>query len=189
MKKLMSLAAVAAVALPLVAQEAEKAEEPRQQNKTEVRSESTVWPAFFAVCEFPAAPDVTGVRLTIPFSTRQDSVTGFDLGLWGRCTYFEGFQLNLLRNDVKGSAAGFQVGLYNSVGSGELVGLQVGLWNEAFCSMRGVQIGLVNIAGEADGFQIGIVYRTETMSGYQIGLINVIREAEVRFFPILNVGF
>ena len=74
MKKLMSLAAVAAVALPLVAQEAEKAEEPRQQNKTEVRSESTVWPAFFAVCEFPAAPDVTGVRLTIPFSTRQDLV-------------------------------------------------------------------------------------------------------------------
>ena len=189
MKKLIPLAVAAAFALPLVAQEVEQAEEPRQQNKAEVRSESTVWPAFFAICEFPAAPDITGLRLTVPFSTRQDSVTGFDIGLWGRCTYFEGFQLNVLRNDVKGGASGFQVGLYNSVGSGELVGLQVGLWNEAFGSMRGLQVGVVNIAGEADGFQIGVVNRTETMSGYQIGIINVIREAEVRFFPILNVGF
>jgi len=189
MKKMIFIAAAAALAVPVLAQEAEQQEAPAQQKKVEARAESDVWPAFFAVCEFPAVPDVAGVRLTIPFSTRQDSVTGLDLGLWGRSTYFEGFQLNLIRNDVKGSASGFQVGLYNSVGSGELVGLQVGLWNEAFCSMRGIQIGLVNVAGEADGFQIGIVNRSETMSGYQLGLVNVIREAEVRFFPILNIGF
>ena len=189
MNKLICLVMSAALVAPVFAQETDKKKDDGAPAHDESRRGSDTWPAFFAVCELPAAADVVGLRLTIPFSTRQDNVTGIDLGLWGRTLTFEGLMLNILRNDVKDDLSGFQVGLYNSVGSGELVGLQVGLWNEAFGSMRGLQVGVVNIAGEADGFQIGVVNRTETMSGYQIGLINVIREAEVRFFPILNVGF
>ena len=189
MKKLLSLALMAAVALPLVAQESEKAEEAKQmQTKVERKAESTVWPAFFAIGEYPASPDLVGVRMTIPYSTKQDSVSGVDVGFWGRAVYFEGLQLNLIRNDVKDLMSGFQVGIYNSIGSGELVGLQAGLFNEAG-SLRGLQAGIINIAGEAEGFQVGIINRAETMHGFQIGLLNFIREAEVRFFPIVNVGF
>ena len=74
MKKLVSIALVAAVALPLFAQEAESANEVRAPRE-ERKRESSVWPAFFAVCEFPANPDVIGLRLTIPFSTKQENVT------------------------------------------------------------------------------------------------------------------
>lgn len=187
MKKLFSFALVAALVTPVFAQDAEKKEETAPQRE-ERKRESNVWPAFFAICEFPAAPDVLGLRLTIPFSTKQDNISGIDLGLWGRCLYLQGFQFNVLRNDVKDDMSGLQVGLYNSIGGGELLGLQVGLWNEANC-LRGVQAGIINVSGETEGFQIGLINRSETMHGYQLGLINVIRDAELQFCPILNVGW
>ncbi|MBR2839007.1 MAG: hypothetical protein IKE55_09505 [Kiritimatiellae bacterium] len=188
MKKLITLAMIAAAVAPVFAQESEaKSDEPAPAREERGRG-ADVWPAFVAVCEFPDAPDVVGLRLTIPFSTRQENVTGIDIGLWGRSLYFEGLQVNLLRNDVKDDASGVQVGLYNSVGGGDLLGIQAGLWNEAN-SMRGAQVGLVNISGETEGLQVGIINRSETMYGYQIGLINVIRDAEIQFFPIVNIGF
>ena len=190
MKKLIAVAAVAAMGLPLFAQEqvTVDVDDVKAQPREEVKRESSVWPAFFAVCEFPASPDVTGLRLTIPFSTVQENVTGIDIGLWGRALYFQGFQVNVLRNDVKDDMSGFQVGLYNSVGGGQLLGLQAGLINEAN-SMRGAQAGLINLAGEVQGFQVGLINRAETMVGYQVGLINVIRDNELQFFPILNIGW
>ena len=189
MKKLLALSLVAAMVCPVLAQEAEKQEAAKAQpEKTERRADSDVWPAFFVIGEYPNSPDVIGMRLTIPYSTRQENVTGIDLGLWGRSQYFEGIQINLLRNDVKDTCSGIQVGLYNSIGSGEMIGAQAGLWNEAGC-IRGVQLGLVNVAGEAQGFQLGLINRSETMYGFQVGLINVIREAELQFFPVVNIGF
>ena len=189
MKKLFSLAVVAAVAFPMFAQDAvEGGSDAASQPRTERRRETGVWPSFFAVCEFPASPDVLGLRLTFPFSTKQENVTGIDLGLWGRATYFEGFMFSLLRNDVKDDLCGFQLGLYNTVGGGQLLGLQAGLFNEAN-SMRGAQVGLVNLGGEVQGFQLGLINRSETMVGYQVGLINVIRDAELQFCPFINIGW
>jgi len=187
MKRLLPFALVAALVLPSFAQETEKKEEKTPQRE-ERRRVSHVWPAFFAVCEFPANPDVIGLRLTIPFSTQQENITGLDAGLWGSSLYFQGFQFNLIRNDVKDDLAGFQAGLYNTVGGGQLLGFQAGLYNEAN-SICGFQIGLANISGETEGFQIGLINRSDTMHGYQIGLINVIRDAELQFFPIINIGW
>jgi len=187
MKKLLPFALVAALVLPTFAQEAEKKDDA-SSNREERKRESHVWPAFFAVCEFPANPDLIGLRLTIPFSTQQENVTGLDLGLWGRSLYYQGLQINVLRNDVKDDLAGFQVGCYNTVGGGQFLGLQAGLWNEAN-SMCGAQVGLINLSGETEGFQIGLINRSETMHGYQVGLINVIRDAELQFCPIVNIGW
>lgn len=146
------------------------------------------WPAFFAIGEYPSTPDLVGIRVTIPYSTKQENVTGIDLGLWGRAQYFEGLQLNLLRNDVKDRAAALQAGFYNSVGMADLLAIQVGLWNEA-ATVSGIQVGLVNLAGDASGIQVGVINRCEEMYGFQLGLINIIRDAELQFFPIANVGF
>jgi len=187
MKKLLFLACASAIGFQLVAQESVKAADEKVQ-RDEVRQESAAWPAFFAIYEYPASPDVVGMRLTIPFSTRQESVTGIDLGLWGRTLYFEGLQLNVIRNEAKDSCAGIQVGLYNTIGRGDMMGVQAGLWNEAQ-SLQGVQAGLVNLCGEVKGFQVGLINRCETMYGYQVGLINIIRSAELQFFPVVNIGF
>ena len=189
MRRLILLAAVAAAVMPTSAQEIEP---PKLDDIAPVREdrrrENTVWPAFFAVCEYPASPDIVGLRLTIPFSTRQENVTGVDAGLWGRAMYFEGVMVNVLRNDVRDDMAGLQGGLYNSAGGCDFLGMQVGLWNE--CGhIRGLQGGLVNLAGEARGLQVGFINRCETMFGYQIGIINIIRDAELQFCPVLNIGF
>lgn len=188
MKKLFAIALIACMVAPSFAQETEKAEEKANAPRAQERKDSYVWPAFFSICEFPANPDVCGLRLALPFSTRQVNVTGLDIGLWGRCTYFEGIAINVLRNDVKDRMAGFQVGCYNSIGGGELLGIQVGLWNEANF-IRGLQVGLVNLSSEAQGLQVGLINRCDTMYGYQVGLINVIRDAELQFLPIINIGF
>ena len=194
MKKLFPFALVAAMAMPLCAQDifedeaAPDIEEASGDDASAGAKHYAMWPAFFAVCEFPATPDLVGLRLTIPFSTKQENVTGFDIGLWGRSAYFEGIQLNVLRNDVKDSCAGVQVGLYNSVGRGDLLGVQAGLWNESL-SFRGIQAGIVNVSGDSQGFQVGLINRSETMYGFQVGLINVIRDAELQFCPFINVGF
>ena len=189
MKKIIPLALTAAVAATAIAQDLETREEGAATPVREERVRSAdAWPAFFAVCNYPSAVDVVGLRLTIPFSTRQENVTGIDLGFWGSSMYFEGIQVNILRNDVKDDSSGFQLGIYNSVGGGDLLGLQAGIWNEAN-SMRGAQVGIVNVSGETEGFQVGIINRSETMHGYQIGLVNVIRDAELQFCPIVNIGF
>lgn len=187
MKKLFPLALVACLALPLVAQEAANEEETATAPLAE-REISRMWPAPVAVCQWPRALDVVGLRLTIPFSNSQENVTGLDLGFWGKSIYFEGIQVNVLRNDVKDAMAGFQFGIYNSVSFGDLCGIQVGLWNEAV-SFTGLQAGLVNIVGEGDGFQVGLINRAESLHGYQVGIINIIRDAEVQFMPVVNIGF
>jgi len=194
MKKLISLAAFAALAFAACAQENAAAEENDSEELTlneppaAPQKHLAAWPAFFAVSELPETPDLVGIRITIPFSTKQESVTGFDIGLWGRSQYFEGIQLNILRNDVKDELSGFQVGLYNSAAQADMLGLQVGLWNEVG-TLRGFQGGVVNTVGSMHGIQVGLINRAEELYGFQLGVINVIRDAELAFCPIVNVGF
>lgn len=194
MKKILFAAAVAVACVGAV-RAAEAGENDETTVETEVvdapQKQVGVWPAFFAIGEIPStnvAPDVIGLRLTIPYSTKHENVTGFDLGLWGRAQYFEGFMFNILRNDVRDELSGVQVGLYNSAGQSDMLGIQVGLWNEAG-SNRGIQAGLVNTAGIAQGVQVGLINRAEEMYGFQVGVINVIRDAELTFCPLVNVGF
>ena len=187
MKKLIAIAALAAFALPSWAAPAEPevvtVEDVAEDLATDdngglevkvdaPRKNVALWPAFIAIWDFPETPDLVGLRITVPCSTKQENVTGFDVGLWGRSEYFEGVQLNVLRNDVRDSCAG----------------IQVGLWNESM-SHRGVQFGLINVSGDSQGLQIGLINRSETMYGFQLGLVNIIRDAEFQFMPVLNVGF
>jgi len=149
-------------------------------------AEKVRWPVWFAFNDTENI-DVIGLRLNFP-AGQCEQVTGFDLGLIGHSQYFNGLQLNLLRNDVTDSLAGWQIGIYNSAGLGDMLGIQSGLWNESK-TMYGLQVGLVNLADYSKGLQIGLINRVEQMRGYQIGLINVIRSGDVPFCPILNVGF
>jgi hypothetical protein len=150
-----------------------------------VPTEKAQWPVPIALNSTKDI-DVVGMRFTLPYG-ECENVTGFDIGLFGRCRYFEGLQLNLVRNDVKDVLAGIQIGLYNSAARADLMGIQIGLWNEAQ-SIRGFQIGLVNVANSACGFQVGLINRAESAYGFQAGGINIIRESDMPFLPIVNIG-
>ena len=183
MKKiLMALCAVLACAV-VSAQEAAPAPAPVVAKAPDTKAPWPVWLAFNSIDDI----DVVGLRLTLPYG-ECESVTGFDLGVYGRCRYFEGLQANILRNEALDVMAGIQAGVYNSAGRADLTGLQVGLWNEAR-AMRGVQVGIINVADTVQGFQVGLINRAESMYGFQIGGVNSIRESELAFFPIINIGF
>lgn len=203
MKKLMVFTVISALALAVSAAEAEKPENllekpegnPLENLETEKDSAAKVentrnamWPACLAFYNLPDSPDVVGIRFTFPFSTRQESITGIDIGFWGSCQYFEGLMCSIIRNDARERCSGLQVGIYNSVGRGDLIGIQAGLWNEAH-ELGGVQAGIINVSGYTRGFQVGLINRAESMYGYQLGLINIIRDAEVPFMVGLNIGF
>ena len=149
-------------------------------------AEKAAWP-IWVTFNSTRDIDVIGLRMTLPYGACE-SITGFDVGFFGRCRYFEGAQLNILRNDVADIMAGVQAGIYNSAGRADLMGVQIGLWNEAH-SIRGFQIGLINIADSVTGIQLGIINRSEAFYGFQGGIVNVIRESEMPFCPILNIGF
>ena len=183
MKKiLMALCAVLASAV-VFAQETAPASAQAAAQTPDTRAPWPVWLAFNSTKNI----DVIGLRLTLPYG-ECEGVTGVDLGFYGRCRYFEGFQLNILRNEALDVMAGVQVGVYNSAGRADLTGLQVGLWNEAR-AMRGVQLGIINVADTVQGFQLGLINRAESAYGFQVGGVNVIRESELAFLPIVNIGF
>lgn len=158
----------------------------QQQTAREAKAEKAPWPVWLAFNSTKNI-DLIGFRFTVPYGACE-GVTGFDLGIFGRCRYMEGFQLNLLRNEAEDVLAGGQAGIYNTAGRADVLGVQLGLWNEAL-SIRGVQAGVINIANAVTGFQVGLINRSESLYGVQIGVVNVIREGEWPFLPIVNIGF
>jgi len=186
MKKVLLGICMALTVAASFAQEQQSPEDGSLAPQPKAVKEKASWPVWLAFNSTDDI-DVIGFRMTIPYGSCE-SVTGFDLGVFGRCRYFEGLQLNILRNDVSDIMAGFQVGIYNSSGRADLMGLQVGLWNEAH-SIRGIQVGVINVADSVTGLQIGLINRSEALYGFQAGGVNVIRESEMPFMPVLNVGF
>ena len=187
MKKLLAgICALAAVSsMSLFAQDL-NSDAADQKVVSEYKGEKASWPVWLAFND-TSDIDVVGLRVNIPYGACED-VTGIDLGFLGRCRYMYGLQLNILRNDITDFGGGVQVGIYNSIGRADEISLQVGLWNEAN-RFYGFQAGLINICDEGTGFQIGIINRAETIYGFQIGIANIIRESEMAFCPIVNIGF
>jgi len=191
MKKIMMSLCVAVTCAAVSAQEAAPAPSstptaPAAATVVQPAPEKASWPMWLA---FNSADDIdiVGLRLTLPYG-ECESVTGFDLGIYGRCRYMEGLQANILRNEALDVMAGIQAGIYNTAGRADLVGFQLGLWNEAR-SISGAQVGIINVADSVNGIQIGLINRAESMYGFQVGGVNVIRESELAFFPVVNVGF
>lgn len=190
MKKILMFACAVLACAAVSAQEAAPAAAPAAAStpdqvvvKPETKASWPVWLAFNSAEDI----DIVGLRLTLPYG-KCEGVTGFDLGIYGSSRYFEGLQFNILRNEVKDVMAGIQIGVYNSARRADCVGLQIGLFNEV-SSMHGFQVGIINIAEQVEGFQVGLINRAESIYGFQVGGVNAIRDSDLAFFPIINVGF
>ena len=184
MKKVLTALCLALACSSVMAQDtAPAASAPKS---TATKASWPVWLAFNSVEDI----DVIGLRMTLPYG-KCEGVTGFDLGIYGSCRYFEGLQVNILRNEALDVMSGIQVGIYNSAGCAASwggVGLQVGLFNEAR-SMNGIQVGIVNIADKVYGLQVGLINRAESAYGFQVGGVNINRDSDLTFCPIVNIGF
>ncbi len=125
---------------------------------------------------------------------RNTGIEGLTLSIWG-----ENPQASLaigLVNGTTGQSAGLSLGLLNyaedykglqwsfvNYTTGDLLGWQGGFGfgiaisavNYTGGTMKGLQTGVVNYAGNLTGLQIGLLNYAETAeSGVQIGLVNII---------------
>ena len=134
---------------------------------------------------FPATTRVMGLRLNIACSDNED-VMGVDVGLVGLGQRMSAFQFNLV-NKVDAEFTGISAGLFSQMGS--VAGVQAGLFNNVENDLEGFQIGLFNVADSVMGIQFGLINRTVTLRGIQIGLVNLVEEGPLTFFPIVNAAF
>ncbi len=128
-------------------------------------------------------------------------------GVANRARDFLGLQAGYV--DVADSLVGMQVGGYTEADrvaglqvavtsrAKSLAGLQVGVANVCFDlddssnagDMSGAQIGVANFCNSGSGLQIGVWNQANHFRGVQLGLVNVIKDHEMPFLPILNAGF
>lgn len=120
------------------------------------------------------------------------NVVGRDEG--GAPSSMRGLELGFLANLVAGEARGVQfAGLFNQT-SGDVEGLQLAgganfalgrvqgvqgafAFNRA-ASVKGLQLGLVNVGGDVDGLQIGLVNVARRVRGASVGIVNVADDIE-----------
>ena len=97
-------------------------------------------------------------------------VYGFRLNLgWGGYNRTCGFDTGTF--SASRSVAGLQVNLFGNFSAGEADGLQIGLANVNRARTRGLQIGVVNVAGTLEGVQIGLLNFAKNT--YRLPLLNV----------------
>ena len=121
---------------------------------------------------YDIAVGVTVLPWSIP--NEECSVYGLRLDFgWG--SYVDTFGLDAgVFSDTKRNFGGFSAALFGNSAGGLMKGVQIGLVNVAQDSAYGLQIGAVNFARDLHGVQIGVLNFNET------GL---------KCFPIINAGF
>lgn len=129
------------------------------------------------------AGDMDGLQLAVGVNTARENwmggardVDGVQLaGLGNMARRMRGGQLSIVLNRAEEQARGLQFALFNWAGGRD---------------MKGVQIGLGNVAQTMSGLQLGLVNSCTHMYGLQIGLLNHINDGEfLRFFIIANGRF
>ena len=105
------------------------------------------------------------------------NVSVFDLGVANQATgNVTGVQLGMA-NIVGGDfVAGWQSGVVNMT-DGNFTGCQLGVFNKTNKLCKGVQLGLVNSAGNLYGIQLGLLNIHENGSKY------------MKFLPVVNWAF
>lgn len=126
----------------------------------------------------------TGIELTGGLNVVGQDFNGFQLAGFGNSAggHMGGVQLAGFYNVAHKSAAGFQISSIFNYTSGQLTGVQVGLVNRARVIKgkrsspptpdRGLQLGILNMSKEMDGWQVGLVNFGGEIKGLQFGLIN-----------------
>jgi hypothetical protein len=121
---------------------------------------------------------VKGLQIGGLNNTVLDSVKGLQIGginnmVKGRLI---GLQIGGVYNHVSNKVSGLQLAGVSNFAKEKVHGLQIaGVANVSWKEMDGVQIGGVfNYAKKLKGVQIGLINIADTSAGYSIGLINIV---------------
>jgi hypothetical protein len=117
------------------------------------------------------------------------SVGGLRLNIYGSNKNVFGVDIGLM-HETQNEFHGVAFGLLSFV-HGDVRGLQLdGIYSGTDKRMSGLQVGIVNRAGDLHGLQIGLANFADDATGIQIGLWNEIKSKESwSVIPIINAAF
>lgn len=122
--------------------------------------------------------NVNGLQVAGVSNTVLDSVRGAQIGGVTNFvrTKFSGFQLGGVYNHVGASLDGFQLGGVVNFTNHKTHGAQIaGVANVSSREVNGIQVaGVFNYTRKLRGVQIGLINVADTSEGYSIGLINIV---------------
>lgn len=124
--------------------------------------------------------DVNGIQMAGWFNGAKGSVTGIQFG--GVTNYVQkntrGLQAAGIFNQTSGNLTGAQVGGIANNTHRSVKGLQLaGIANINSGSMNGLQAsGIFNYTNHLKGLQLGLINIADTSNGFSIGLINIVRK-------------
>ena len=178
----MATAVLACVALNLA---------PREVGAESPQAPST--PVQFAVVNpaqvFGEEWSVTAFRLSLLDGVNRD-VTGLDVSFGGTHTLgrLRGLQV-ALANEVAGDCTGAQIGATVNRVEGRLRGMQSSGMMAYAGDGAGAQFAPILVqATKLRGFQLGLVTLAQEMTGLQLGLLNFNENGFLPVFPIFNFG-
>jgi len=127
----------------------------------------------------------------LPWSVpnEESSVYGVRINLgWGAFVNTSGLDLGLFSN-TKRDFAGISTSVFGGCAGESMKGIQVGLVNIVGGNAYGLQTAAVNVVnGGAYGLQVGAVNFAQDLHGVQIGVLNF-NATGVACLPVLNIGF
>lgn len=129
--------------------------------------------------------NITGLKVNFIYGYNY-GIYGIDLGLISKSKKVNALQLNAM-NIVEVEGVGLSLGVFNLAQS--YSGMQCGVFNLCGKDFTGWQFGFFNYAPTCTGLQLGFINNCSSMRGIQIGLINIIQENGVPFVPIMNMNF
>lgn len=108
------------------------------------------------------------------------SMRGLQLGFLANLVAGEvrGVQLGGLFNQTSGSVEGLQLAGGANFALGRVQGFQAAFAFNRAASVKGLQLGLVNVGGDVDGLQIGLVNVARRVRGASVGIVNVADDIE-----------
>jgi hypothetical protein len=135
--------------------------------------------------------NLNGLQVAVGYNETHEKLKGLQIaGLFNNVNKdLDGLQIAVGYNRTKNQLKSAQIGAFNSVG--QLRGLQLAvLGNIAHRSVNGLQLGgLFNYTRKLKGVQIGLFNVADTSSGYSIGLINWVKNGYHQISLSTNESF
>ena len=133
----------------------------------------------------PVEEPVCGLRLNLPFS-ENDFAAGLDLGIFSLASTFTGIQFDLFAWTEQ-TFTGLGLAFFHS--AVDLNGIQLGFFPTTEGTLSGVQFGAFPKAADMRGLQMGVVTRADSLRGIQIGIINIVSSADLSWTPLLRISW
>lgn len=136
-------------------------------------------------------PCAVGLTPHVEYPTCQQWISPFRLNvLVGEHLDVYGLDIGLIGNFVTREFGGLQIsGVFNDVGEACASVQIAGVLNNCHGVMKGLQVGVVNLAEKGTGCQVGAINYANNLHGLQIGVLNIIRASVCPTLPVLNFAF